>query len=75
MHALARSAYDTDRLDRIAAAIGLGDDHVLGVARDCPNAQAFAMRIVPVPPGGMRRIDLPAAEAVLRMLVDVRETA
>ncbi|WP_256210603.1 glycosyltransferase family 2 protein [Sphingomonas sp. OV641] len=29
--------------------LGLTADHVLGVARDCPNAEAFAMRIVPAP--------------------------
>ncbi len=75
MHGVARSAHAEDRLDRIAVALGLTEDHVLGVARDCPNAQAFAMRIVPVPPAGMRRIGLAEAEAALRMLVDEREPA
>ena len=30
--------------------IGLDADHILGVARDCPNAEAFAMRVVPAAP-------------------------
>jgi len=28
----------------------LTGDHVIGVARDCPNAEAFAMRVVPALP-------------------------
>ncbi|WP_375396903.1 glycosyltransferase [uncultured Sphingomonas sp.] len=42
--------------------IGLSEDHVRGVARDCPNAEAFAMRIVPAPPGAQQSVPLPEAE-------------
>lgn len=45
--------------------LGLTADHVLGVARDCPNAEAFAMRIVPSPPIEAPRVPLLAAEAFL----------
>lgn len=64
-HAAARRAYHDGGLATLAAAIGLTTDHLLGVMRDSPNAEAFAMRVVPVPPGGMRRVTLPAAEAAL----------
>ena len=75
MHALARAAHADDRLDGIAAALGLTADHVRGVVRDCPNAEAFAMRIVPVPPGGMRSVALPVAEAELARHGGVRRAA
>ena len=68
MQALARSAYDDNRLDTIAAELVLTWDHARGVARDSPNAEAFAMRIVPSPPGGMRQIGLPEAEIILSAL-------
>lgn len=74
-HAIARTGYATERLDSVAAAIGLSHDHVRGVARDCPNGEAFATRIVPVPPGGMRSVALPIAEADLASLVDARRAA
>lgn len=67
-HAVARAAFATGNFSTLAAAIGLTDDHVLGVARDCPNAEAFAMRVVPTPPGGMRRIPLTVAEAEVSVL-------
>jgi hypothetical protein len=67
-HALARRAYDDDDVTALADAIGLTCDHLLGVLRDSPNAEAFAMRVVPVPPGGMRRVTLAAAEAGLAAL-------
>lgn len=35
---------------RFGDRIGLTGDHVIGVARDCPNAEAFAMRVVPALP-------------------------
>lgn len=64
----ARAAHALDRLDLAAAALGLSYDHVRGVARDCPNAEAFAMRIVPEPPGGMRTVSLTLAERELHLL-------
>ena len=72
---MARAAYAGDRLDIVAASIGLSSDHVYGVARDCPNAEAFAMRIVPTPPGGMRHVVLPVAERELARLLAVRAVA
>lgn len=65
MHAAARACFDQGDLERIAALLGLTRDHALGVARDCANAEAFAMRIVPVPPGSMRQVSLDYAEAAL----------
>ena len=75
MHARARLAHAEGGLDRIADAIGLTADHVLGVARDCANAEAFAMRLVPVPPEGMRSVPLPVAERELARLSGLREAA
>ena len=75
MQATARAAHGQDRLDLVATSLGITRDHVHGVARDCPNAEAFAMRIVPVPPAGMRRVALPLAEAELHALVATREAA
>lgn len=65
MHALARSTFATGMFAPLAAALALGIDHLTGVARDCPNAEAFAMRVVPVPTGGMRHIAFATAEATL----------
>jgi hypothetical protein len=75
MHAAARTAYEVGSLDAVAAALGLTLDHVRGVARECPNEEAFAMRIVPIPPGGMRSVPLPMAEAELARLVGERLAA
>lgn len=70
--AQARQAFTTiDRVEsrtRLGAAIGLSADHVLGVARDCPNAQAFAMRIVPSAPMYRDPVTLGEAEAALAQL-------
>ncbi|KQM23973.1 hypothetical protein ASE57_16620 [Sphingomonas sp. Leaf11] len=74
-HAAARSAFAAGNLGPFAATIGLTTDHVIGVARDCPNAEAFAMRIVPVPPAGMRQVDLTVAEAALSALSAARRAA
>lgn len=63
--ASARAGYQADRLGEVAAVLELSLDHVTGVARDCPNAEAFAMQIVPTPPDGMREVPLPRAEAIL----------
>ena len=68
----ARRAFATiDRIDvreRLGAIIGLSADHILGVARDCPNAEAFGMRIVPAAPGGERLVPLTEAERILSTL-------
>ena len=71
-HALARRTFATlDNVrarDRLGRAIGLTADHVLGVGRDCPNAEAFAMRIVPAAPRSRELIPLAEAEAALAAL-------
>lgn len=73
--ALARRQFATirDAASRtvIGTAIGLSGDHVLGVARDCPNAEAFAMRIVPAPPMHGRTVTLDEAEDALDALEGV----
>lgn len=74
-HALARRVYDDGDVAALADAIGLTCDHLVGVLRDSPNAEAFAMRVVPVPPGGMRRVTLAAAEAELAALTAGRFAA
>ena len=48
--------------------IGLSPDHVIGVARDCPNAEAFAMRIVPAAPFANPMIAFGDAELALAAL-------
>lgn len=73
--ARARFAYRQDRLALLVPQIGLTLDHLRGVARDCPNAEAFAMRVVPTAPGGMRHIGLAEAEIELARLVTHREAA
>ncbi len=52
----------------LARATGLAPDHILDVARDCPNDEAFAMRIVPAAPHPIRSIPLDEAEAALDIL-------
>ncbi|MEH3039115.1 MAG: glycosyltransferase [Sphingomonas paucimobilis] len=68
-HAIARRAFRMRNFRALAAAIRLSTDHVLGVARDCPNAEAFAMRIVPVAPQGMRQVPLSVAACALAQIV------
>jgi hypothetical protein len=69
-HAAARAAFPG--LPGSAAALGrqlgLGADHVIGVARDCPNGEAFAMRIVPAAPDGELLLPLADAERALARL-------
>lgn len=67
-HADARAAFAAGDFAALATAVGLTTDHVLGVARDCPNAEAFAMRLVPTPPAGMRQVSLAVAEAEVSAL-------
>lgn len=52
--------------------LGLTADHVLGVARDCPNAEAFAMRVVPAPTVHDGLVSLEEAEDILTILEDQR---
>lgn len=54
--------------EALGRAIALSADHVLGVARDCANAEAFAMRIVPAAPFGDQSVPLPEAELALAEL-------
>lgn len=68
MQGLARASFAVTAFEPLAARLGLTHDHVIGVARDCPNAEAFAMRVVPVPPGGMRHVPFVTAEATLGVL-------
>ena len=75
MHAAARAAHRNGNLNPLALALGLTLDHVLGVARDCLNGEAFALRIVPVPPGGVRNVALAVAEAELAALAGERLAA
>ncbi len=70
--AAARAGFaEIDRVDvrtALGDRLGLTADHILGVARDCPNAQAFAMRVVPAPPGPGASVTLSEAEALLTEL-------
>ena len=59
---------DNSTAARLGSLIGLTADHVMGVARDCPNAEAFAMRVVPSAPGPNRMIPLDEAEQALAAL-------
>lgn len=79
-HALARHAFaalaDATVVGGLTAAIGLDADHIRGVARDCPNAEAFAMRIVPTKPGPLPDVTLAKAEDALdRLRIPVLEAA
>lgn len=65
VQSLARGTFADKGWPALKAAMGLTTDHLLGVARDCPNGEAFAMRVVPVPPGGMRQLPFLDAEAAL----------
>lgn len=71
-HGAARLAFNKADFAPLAVAIGLTVDHLVGVARDCPNAEAFAMRVVPTPPGGMRRVSLGIAELELAAITPRR---
>lgn len=75
MHALVRAAYLANRLERVGVALALTREHVVGVARDCPNGEAFAMRIVPEPPAGMRMVPLAVAEDEIALLARGRAAA
>ncbi|WP_448662587.1 glycosyltransferase [Sphingomonas sp. CJ20] len=70
--AVARQAFD--RIDRqeVRGTLGmrwhLPADHILGVARDCPNAEAFAMRVVPACADHADDVPLAMAEDMLALL-------
>lgn len=74
-HGLARLAFAEARFGSLSAVVGLTIDHLVGVARDCPNAEAFAMRVVPTPPDGMRRVSLGIAEVELAAISAGRRAA
>jgi hypothetical protein len=74
-HGLARLAFAEAKFGSLSAAVGLTIDHLVGVARDCPNAEAFAMRVVPTPPDGMRRVSLGIAEVELAAISAGRRAA
>lgn len=71
-HAHARAVFaalDERRArELLGETIGLSGDHVLGVGRDCPNAEAFAMRIVPAAPNAGLTVSLAEAERALAEL-------
>jgi hypothetical protein len=68
MHARSRLSFERRQFEPIAQLLALPLDHVIGVARDCTNGEAFAMRMVPAPLHGMREITLEEAEASLAAL-------
>ena len=74
--AIARRAFEAGGrapdLDRLAARIGLAARAVREVAEAAPNAEAFAMRVVPAAPGADRLVSLPDAERALAALIDCR---
>lgn len=71
-HAAMRSGFatitDADARTRLGRRLDLSGDHVLGVARDCRTAEAFAMQIVPAPIGPARLVTLNEAEDALAIL-------
>ncbi|WP_315760775.1 glycosyltransferase [Sphingomonas sp. Y38-1Y] len=74
-HAIARSSFESGDFSKLAAGVELAIDHIRGVARDCPNGEAFAMRVVPTVPGGMRCVSLGVAEVELATLIAGRLAA
>ncbi len=77
-HAQAAARHAFAAMDQPDQRVGLGRllalsaDHVLGVARDCPNAEAFATRIVPSSPVHAGAVTLEAAETALSLLEQER---
>ena len=71
-HAAARHAFANIQRADVRSSLGnrlnLTADHVLGVARDCPNAEAFAMRIVPSADPPSEVVGLAIAEQALARL-------
>lgn len=74
-HAAARAVWPDigSRRTALAAALGCDVAQIDRVAAEAPNAEAFAMRVVPDRPGGERIVMLDEAEAALgRMSRDKR---
>jgi len=71
-HAAARLAWPArDRIVALAASLGIPPEDVRHIAAGSPNAEAFAMRVVPDVPGGQRIVPLAEAErALARLLQD-----
>lgn len=68
-HAAARRAFGADAAyARLAATISRDVEDVRRVAAESPNAEAFAMRVVPGHPAGDRLVTLDEAEAALAAL-------
>lgn len=71
-HAAARAAFGGD-LRQVAALIGVPTAQLDEIARDCPNAEAFATRAGPAAPDADRRVSLPDAERALDELERAQE--
>lgn len=67
----ARVDYGSGDHGALAGRLGLPPAEVEQVARECRNGEAFAARIVGDPPGGLRQVSLPHAEALLSALEQV----
>ena len=71
-HAVARASFDGIACPAAAAPlsalINLPHTHLIGVAAECANGEAFANRIVPARPGASRLVPLAEAEAALTAL-------
>lgn len=66
--ASARTQHPTGKFDLLAERLRLPLDEVIKVAAECANGEAFAARVVGVPPGGLRPVTLAHAEASLQLL-------
>ena len=64
-HAEARRAFDAGVPCAPASSLGINATELRRVAVECANADAFAARVVGVPPGGMRQVSLAHAEVLL----------
>jgi len=65
MQAEARASFDNGGWRALASSLDLPLAEVEQVAGECANSEAFAARIVGAPPGGMRKVSLAHAEALL----------
>jgi GT2 family glycosyltransferase len=69
MQAGARAAFASGEYATLARPLALPLAEIRKVAEECANGEAFAARIVGAPPGGLRSVSLPHAEALLAALV------
>lgn len=69
-HADARLAFEADMPHAVSALLRLDAAELRLVADECANADAFAARVVGVPPGGMRQVSLAHAEVLLGMTAE-----